>query len=217
MAGARPNARRWTFRRMGSIVVLTLALVVVLSLAGPGWWRLAPDGESLEQQGNDIEQLLVSRVTKVRDSEEPWGFVIEDDVVNVWLATRLIPWLTHDGDLNLPEGWVDPRVRFGSDVIQIGVRSPLHSVMVIDFRPRLQNDSVVFELIGTSIGSMPVPLAMGASMVPVLGTIEGDDAEVSMDRFSIPRAFELADGRRVWIEDFEVASGELGLRFRTLR
>jgi hypothetical protein len=88
---------------------------------------------------------------------------------------------------------------------------------VLDLRPRLEAESVAFELIGTSIGSVPVPLAMGASMVPVLGTIEGDDAEVSMDRFSIPRAFELADGRRVWIEDFEVASGELGLRFRTLR
>ncbi len=69
----------------------------------------------------------------------------------------------------------------------------------------------------TSIGSIPVPLAMGASMIPALGLGDGGEREPSMDRLSVPRLIELADGRQLWIEDVEVASDELGLRFRTLR
>ena len=217
MECTRPDGRRWPLRRLASFVLPALVVITILSLAGPFWWRLTPDGGSLKQQGNDIEQRVVSRLTKVRDSEEPWGFVIEDDIANVWLATRLIPWLEHDGDLEFPDGWTDPRIRFGTDVIQIGIRSPWHSVVVIDLRPRLELESVVFELVGISIGWIPVPLAMGASMVPEFGTSDGHGPEVSMDGLSVPRTFDLADGRRVRIEDLEVASGELGLRFRTLR
>ena len=102
-------------------------------------------------------------------------------------------------------------------MIQIGVRSPFSLIVVIDLRPRIEDESVVFELVGTSIGSIPVPLAMGASMIPALGLGDGGEREPSMDRLSVPRLIELADGRQLWIEDVEVASDELGLRFRTLR
>ena len=217
MERTRPDERRWTFRRILSFVIVAMVLIVGLALAGPLWWRFASDGDAVEQQGFDIEQMVASRLTRVRESEAAWGFVIEDGSVNVWLQTRLVPWLEHDGDLTLPEGWTSPQVRFGSDLIQIGVRSPFSLIVVIDLRPRIEDESVVFELVGTSIGSIPVPLAMGASMIPALGLGDGGEREPSMDRLSVPRLIELADGRQLWIEDVEVASDELGLRFRTLR
>jgi hypothetical protein len=213
----RPDGRRWTFRRILFLGLFALVLFVGVALAGPLWWRFASDGDAVEQQGFDIEQMVASRLTRVRESEAAWGFVIEDGSVNVWLQTRLVPWLEHDGDLTLPEGWTSPQVRFGSDLIQIGVRSPFSLIVVIDLRPRIEDESVVFELVGTSIGSIPVPLAMGASMIPALGLGDGGEREPSMDRLSVPRLIELADGRQLWIEDVEVASDELGLRFRTLR
>ena len=217
MERTRPDERRWTFRRILFLGLFALVLFVGVALAGPLWWRFASDGDAVEQQGFDIEQMVASRLTRVRESEAAWGFVIEDGSVNLWLATRLVPWLEHDGDLTLPEGWTSPQVRFGSDLIQIGVRSPFSLIVVIDFRPRIEDESVVFELVGTSIGSIPVPLAMGASMIPALGLGDGGEREPSMDRLSVPRLIELADGRQLWIEDVEVASDELGLRFRTLR
>ena len=143
MAPTPPEARRWTARRIISVAILAFLFILVFALAGPGWWRFTPSGDSTAQQGNDIEQMIVGRVTRVRDSEEPWGFVIDDDVVNVWLATRLVPWLEHEGDAELPEGWSDPQVRFGADVIQVGVGSPWYGVVVTDFRPRLEDESVV--------------------------------------------------------------------------
>ena len=217
MERTRPDGRRWTFRRILFLGLFALVLFVGVALAGPLWWRFASDGDAVEQQGFDIEQMVASRLTRVRESEAAWGFVIEDGSVNVWLQTRLVPWLEHDGDLTLPEGWTSPQVRFGSDLIQIGVRSPFSLIVVIDLRPRIEDESVVFELVGTSIGSIPVPLAMGASMIPALGLGDGGEREPSMDRLSVPRLIELADGRHLWIEDVEVASDELGLRFRTLR
>ena len=217
MERTRPDGRRWTFRRILFLGLFVLVLFVGVALAGPLWWRFASDGDAVEQQGFDIEQMVASRLTRVRESEAAWGFVIEDGSVNVWLQTRLVPWLEHDGDLTLPEGWTSPQVRFGSDLIQIGVRSPFSLIVVIDLRPRIEDESVVFELVGTSIGSIPVPLAMGASMIPALGLGDGGEREPSMDRLSVPRLIELADGRQLWIEDVEVASDELGLRFRTLR
>ncbi len=217
MERTRPDGRRWTFRRILFLGLFALVLFVGVALAGPLWWRFASDGDAVEQQGFDIEQMVASRLTRVRESEAAWGFVIEDGSVNVWLQTRLVPWLEHDGDLTLPEGWTSPQVRFGSDLIQIGVRSPFSLIVVIDLRPRIEDESVVFELVGTSIGSIPVPLAMGASMIPALGLGDGGEREPSMDRLSVPRLIELADGRQLWIEDVEVASDELGLRFRTLR
>ena len=217
MERTRPDGRRWTFRRILFLGLFALVLFVGVALAGPLWWRFASDGDAVEQQGFDIEQMVASRLTRVRESEAAWGFVIEDGSVNLWLQTRLVPWLEHDGDLTLPEGWTSPQVRFGSDLIQIGVRSPFSLIVVIDLRPRIEDESVVFELVGTSIGSIPVPLAMGASMIPALGLGDGGEREPSMDRLSVPRLIELADGRQLWIEDVEVASDELGLRFRTLR
>ena len=219
MERTRPDGRRWTFRRILFLGLFALVLIVGVALAGPLWWRFASDGDGYEQQGFDIEQMVASRLTRVRESEAAWGFVIEDGSVNLWLAARLVAWLEHDGGLTLPEGWTSPQVRFGSDLIQIGVRSPFSLIVVIDFRPRIRDESVVFELVGTSIGSVPVPLAIGASMVPAFGPGDGDggEGEASMDRLSVPRLIKLADGRRVWIEDVEVGSGELGLRFRTLR
>ena len=217
MERTRPDGRRWTFRRILFLGLFALVLFVGVALAGPLWWRFASDGDAVEQQGFDIEQMVASRLTRVRESEAAWGFVIEDGSVNVWLQTRLVPWLEHDGDLTLPEGWTSPQVRFGSDLIQIGVRSPFSLIVIIDLRPRIEDESVVFELVGTSIGSIPVPLAMGASMIPALGLGDGGEREPSMDRLSVPRLIELADGRQLWIEDVEVASDELGLRFRTLR
>ena len=217
MERTRPDGRRWTFRRILFLGLFALVLFVGVALAGPLWWRFASDGDAVEQQGFDIEQMVASRLTRVRESEAAWGFVIEDGSVNLWLQTRLVPWLEHDGDLTLPGGWTSPQVRFGSDLIQIGVRSPMSLIVVIELRPRIEDESVVFELVGTSIGSIPVPLAMGASMVPALGLGDGGEREPSMDRLSVPRLIELADGRQLWIEDVEVASDELGLRFRTLR
>ncbi|RPG13790.1 MAG: hypothetical protein CBB69_012775 [Phycisphaera sp. TMED9] len=217
MAPTPPEARRWTARRIISVAILAFLFILVFALAGPGWWRFTPSGDSTAQQGNDIEQMIVGRVTRVRDSEEPWGFVIDDDVVNVWLATRLVPWLEHEGDAELPEGWSDPQVRFGADVIQVGIGSPWYGVVVTDFRPRLEDESVVLELVGTSAGWIPIPSSMAASLVPAFGSDLENGTEASMDGIRVPRAFDLADGRSVWIEDIEVASGELGLRFRTRR
>jgi hypothetical protein len=217
VAPTPPDARRWTVKRIIFTAALAFVFILTLALFGPGWWYFTSSGDSTAQQGNDIEQMIVGRVTRVRESEEPWGFVIDDDVVNVWLATRLVPWLEHDGDAELPEGWSDPQVRFGGDVIQVGVRSPWYGVVVTDFRPRLEEESVVLELVGTSAGWIPIPHSIAASLVPAFGSNLENGVEASMDRIRIPRAFDLADGRSVWIEDVEVASGELGLRFRTRR
>ncbi len=210
----RTNRRRFIAAAVGGVAVLAL-ITVGLAFVGPAWWFPATDDPQVAIRGNAVEQGIASTVTRVRQDPAPWGFVIGENEVNDWLASRLDPWLAHDDRFRLPAGWTEPRIRFDDDVIRLAVRSPTALVVVFDLVPRLEATAVVFDLGGTSMGRLPVPAFLSNPMLPGSLSVEGgrDPAEVGF--LTLPRSFELGDGRRIRVEDLEVVAGEMGIRFRT--
>ena len=212
-----PRARRRRIVAAVTAGVAALALIAAgLAFVGPAWWFPATDDPQVAIRGNAVEQGIASTVTRVRTDAAPWGFAIGEDDVNDWLASRLEPWLDHDERFELPAGWTEPRIRFDEDVIRLAVRSPAGLVVVLDLVPRLEPTLVVFDLGGTSMGRLPVPDFLSDPMLPASLSAEGGPNPVEGGFLTVPRGFELGDGRRIRIEDLEVASGEMGIRFRTL-
>ena len=217
-AGSKePRTRR---RRIIAVVaagVAALALIAAgLVFVGPAWWFPATDDPQVAIRGNAVEQGIASTVTRVRQDAAPWGFAIGEDDVNDWLASRLDPWLAHDDRFQLPAGWTEPRIRFDDDAIRLAVRSPAGLVVVFDLVPRLEPTAMVFDLRGTSMGRLPVPDFLSDPMLPASLSVKGGPIPAEAGFLTLPRGFELGDGRRIRIEDLEVVAGEMGIRFRTL-
>lgn len=211
----RARRRRIVATVAGAASVLVL-ITAGLAFVGPSWWSPATDDPQVAVRGNAVEQSIASTVTRVREDAAPWGFAIGEDEVNDWLASRLDPWLAHDDRFRLPAGWTDPRIRFEEDAIRLAVRSPTGLVVVFDLRPRLEPTAVVFDLGGTSMGRLPVPGFVSQPMLPESLSVDGGRDLEGAGFLSVPRGFELGDGRRIRIEDLEVVAGEMGIRFRTL-
>lgn len=211
----RTNRRRFIAAAVGGVAVLAL-ITVGLAFVGPAWWFPATDDPQVAIRGNAIEQGIASTVTRVRRDPAPWGFVIGENEVNDWLASRLDPWLAHDDRFRLPAGWTEPRIRFDDDAIRLAVRSPAGLVVVFDLLPRLEPTAMVFDLGGTSMGRLPVPDFLSDPMLPASLSVKGGPNPAEAGFLTLPRGFELGDGRRIRIEDLEVVAGEMGIRFRTL-
>ena len=82
--------------------------------------------------------------------------------------------------------------------------------------PRLEPTAMGFDLGGTSMGRLPVPDFLSDPMLPASLSVKGGPNPAEAGFLTLPRGFELGDGRRIRIEDLEVVAGEMGIRFRTL-
>lgn len=218
--GRRP---RWGRR----ILVIVSAVLVITWLAvshRPSWWTSGGDrSAAAEARGVAFENAMVREMTAVREGPASWGFVLVDADVNAWLANRLDPWIASRGNIDLPVGVDDPRIRFIDGGIEVGVEGPLGGVATARFKISLDGDDLLLTPGGGGIGLFSLGEASAKSaasaIVEMFGGADGlrlGDVRLEADgRVRMPAVIPLADGRRVQLDDLEIVVGELAVRFRT--
>jgi len=217
-------------RRGRRLLLVLLAGMVAAWLAvshRPSWWTAGGDrSPAAEARGVAFENALVREMTAVRPDPTPWGFVIAEADVNAWLANRLGPWVESRGDLDLPPGIDEPRIRFIDGGIEVGVRGPLGGIATARFAIALDDGGDLL-LTPTGGGLGLVSLGEGTArstagaVVDMLGGtgvssgVDIGDIRLEPDgRVRLPATIPLADGRRVELDDLEIVPGELAVRFR---
>ena len=205
------------------VVRWVLLLAIVIGVAGwfllhrPGWWTGAGDrSPRAVAVGTGLEQAITREVTKVREPG-PWGFVLVEDEINAWLVNRLEPWLESRGDVILPADVSDPRIRFGDGWVEVGLLT--HQVGF----PIFASARFEVRLDGGTLTLVPLEARMGPKTFDRQALAFLADYALLDDRseldpsgeLRVPAVIDLVDGRRVVLEELEVAPGELGLRFRT--
>lgn len=214
---ARGPARRSRWR----IPFLLLAIAVVAWVAvlrPPGWWSAAGDtSPEAEARGVGLENAMVREVTLVREAADPWGFVVADEDLNAWLANRLEPWLRSRGADEAIAAAGDPRVRIVPGGIEIGVAAPFAGVVVGRFEVSIDGEALLVVPSGGGLGVVPIgagPLSAGLEILA--GAVDGIDHDPASGGLRLRREIPLADGRTVRLDDLELVTGELAVRFRTL-
>ncbi len=214
---ASTRCPRW--RRPLILLVAAAIVLWALVLRPPSWWSAGGDtSPEAAARGVGFENAMVREVTLVREDEDPWGFVITDEDVNAWLANRLEAWLTSRGADDALAVAGDPRIRLVPGGVEIGVAAPFAGVVVARFEISIEGDELVVVPTGGGLGVVPIgagPLSAGLEILA--GAVDGiafDPAEGGGLR--LPRAIPLSDGRTVHLDDLELVTGELAVRFRTL-
>ncbi len=191
-------------------------------LRPPAWWRAAGDvSPEAEIRGVEFENAMVREVTRVRDDPASWGFVVTDADVNAWLANRFEPWVASRGADEVLAVFGDPRVRLVPGGLEIGVAGPLGGVVVGRFAITLEQGGLECRPLGGRVGVLPIGASWLQDGLELLGPVLGDQdqAAVSIGDAGVLRLrpeIPLSDGRTVRLEDLEIVSGELGVRFRTV-
>lgn len=217
-----PHVRRRSRWRATFLVLAMAAFAIWWSvLRPPAWWRVAGDtSPEAVARGVGLENAMVTEVTRVRDGDDPWGFVVADEDLNAWLATRFDPWLASRGADDMLAVIGDPRVRLVADGIEIGVAGPLGGVAIGRFGISIDGDSIVLRPLGGSVGLVPIGGdSMRSGLAALADAIGGGTAGIDAtaeDGVRLPREISLSDGRRVVLDDLEIVPGELAVRWRTL-
>lgn len=207
---------------LGVLMALCAASVFFLSRSAPGWWhaagRLPSDAEA---RSAALERGATTAVHAVRSPRELWAVSLNEEDANAWLRHRLDAWMANRG---MRGPVFEPRVRFEDGGVHVGLGMEPKRVMwmVLDasFAPAAEGEGAVvrLSLVGTGVGRLPVPAVFVRRVAePVLvGAFQGwlgvDDHTAMSLRLP---ALELADGRRVLVEDVAFEAGRLVLRCRT--
>jgi hypothetical protein len=188
---------------------LFLALLVVVALAAglaalarraPAWWQPTErDASGALDVARALEQGIASETTRVRGpGAQPWSVRVRAADVNAWLGARLPQWLEHDRSLPWPEGV--NRVRVAIDADGLALAADWNGFVVTTrwvVEPGAVGAPATLRAAGTSVGSLPLPLAagVGAWFVPELGR-------------PLELRSRLGDGRSVAVVDAEFGDGE---------
>lgn len=214
-----PTRRRRRWRTPLLLLAAVAFIVWWAMLRPPGWWREAGDtSPEAVARGVGFENAMVREVTRVREGGDPWGFVVTDQDVNAWLANRLDPWLVNRGADGVTSLLGDPRIRLVPGGIEIGVAAPLAGVVVGRFEVEIDGDDVVVRPTGAGIGVVPIgPGPLQAGLEALATAVEGIEFDAAVDGgLRLRREIPLSDGRTVVLDDLEIVSDELAVRFRTI-
>lgn len=220
-------------RLRGSIVVLLaiaagLALLFILFIRPPSWWEeaLVADVERAAR----FEQGCLSEAHRVREPGEAWAIRVRDQDVNEWLAARFPKWCAHLG-IEAPGAvqvrFVEGEIAIAVETSELGLGLGVPTVAVATFTPTLEGGRIHPGLAATTLGRLPSLRRSGPLGKETFDAIAealrgaGEDPSASalaalLADGTAPAEFELADGRRVRLRDFEIHDGELLLEFETV-
>jgi hypothetical protein len=210
---------------LGVLMTLCATGVFYFSRAAPAWWhaagRLPGDAEA---RAAALERGATTAIHAVREPGEAWAVSLDEADANAWLRHRLAAWMANRGAR--PPGF-EPRVRFEDGRLRLGIGMEPRRVMwmVLDASfvppsatgepPRLR-----LTLADTGVGRLPVPSVFVRRVVePVLARaltgwlVVEDHAAMAVGLPSL----ELADGRRVRVEELSFEAGRLVVRCVTDR
>jgi hypothetical protein len=180
--------------------VACAAGAVALARRAPAWWSPVPrDAPGALDVARALEQGIAAETTRVRGTgSREWSVRVRAADVNAWLGARLPQWLEHDRSLPWPEGVKAVQVRIDRDGAALAAD---WNGFVVTTRwvvePGAVGAPATLRAAGTSVGSLPLPLAagVGAWFVPELGR-------------PLELRSRLGDGRSVAVVDAEFGDGE---------
>ncbi len=176
----------------------------------PSWWEPAPSDDPLVlERASAFEQQISSRIHQIRTTSDPWGFKVDETLVNEWLATRLPRWIDHDDELQWPPGISRVQVHFSPGEIEVAGQGAVGLVWRARFGVDMVDGSIRFTPRSAGVGAIP---GFGVGLKGVLKLVpEGVLDE--QGAIEMPGELVLVDGRILRLEDLEVSSGGLALLF----
>ena len=217
-------------RGMSSLAATVVGWVVLaLLFAGwsPGWFDPAEaDDPDALARGEQVEFRLVEEFQLIRPDSTAWRLRIRDRDVNAWLATRLIPWLRHERDLEWPPDWSRPQVRFAADGVRVAarVRDLWGRDRVVSWGLRVHiRDGVLSVEPGTiHLGRLPLPFVHRRveSMLRDAVTETQEEAfgrmlDLVLGTSSVEAIIPLVDSREVVVSGIEMEAGAIVIDART--
>ncbi len=199
---------------------ITLSVLVLLSILGVTllfWLLSAPmawyvDAERASNDATIAEQAefrLVEEFHKVRPDDEVWKLRIQDAAVNAWLTHRLTDWLTHEEDLEIPEGMALPLLQSTPSGIWFGVKGVHDEVsqpVALFCAAEVNGETLLLTPEKLRLGKIPLPLSMLASMID-------EPLDVSLE---LDAQVALMDDRIVQIQALDLESGSIILTCKTV-
>ena len=217
-------------------LVAVSALLVLIAMVGwawllaswsPGWFDLSAEDDTAEAAlGEQVEFRLAEELQRIRPTEDLWRIRITDGAINAWLATRLLPWMSHEPDMEWPERLSRPQLRFSPRGIDVGIRVSRFlggdRVVALRFQPEVQDGRLVLLPGGVQVGRLPVPFArstvdaMLREAMPRSEDAMGDLVAAALGEATMEAIIPLVDARRVQVESLWLEHGAVVLEARTL-
>jgi len=220
------------------LLLLLLGLVLLLAIAGgyawwlsqqrPEWWHEVPLDEPTQVQAEQVENTVVSELSRARPAEAPgpyrsreWQLEVSEEEANAWLATRLKGWVANR-DGHWPQAIDGVQVALEPGQVRVGihlVQGGFDRVVTVTGLPEIRDGGVWLNISGMALGGLPLPreflldqfgsMVRGDSTDDILAALEGQ--RPALDRPVI----ELDNGRLVRITGVRVDAGRLVLTCRT--
>jgi hypothetical protein len=207
--------------------------VLLVALGGAAWMyraaRTVPEfyqqtlvlePQAAEKSGNEFTEQTFELANRVRDIGK-WSALFTDEQVNGWLATEM----PQKHPELVPEGFADPRVRFGQDGLQFGVQytaAGVQTVVWLDVEVSMtESREAALRFRRVRAGDLPLPLGHVLDAL----TQVAEDLHVPLrwttvdgDPTALIALSATSDGRmRFELEQVKISAGRLFVSGRTLR
>lgn len=210
-----------------------IAFLLLVALGGAAWTyraaRTVPEfyqqtlvlqPQVAEQAGNEFTEQTFELANRVRDFGK-WSALFTDEQVNGWLATEM----PQKHPELVPEGFADPRVRFGKDGLQFGVQytaAGVKTIVWLDVEVSMtEQREAALRFRRVQAGDLPLPL--GHVLEALTQVAEDLNAPlrwttVDGDPTAMIGLTPSDDGRmRFELEQVKVSDGRLFVSGRTFR
>lgn len=230
-------ASRRVKRVLGVLLLLLVGLIGAAVVWGWSAWRKTPEywqvidappvsprRAELAQRAERFEYWVVERFGQVREDAGLWQIELDQQEINLWLATRLPQWLANQ-KIQMPDWLHDPMVvvQSGRVIVAAQMRTEaLDKVVSLEYEPRTGESGVVeLGLQQVRGGNLPLPYeqVMDAAQSQIDSENQQRVAEFNLLRDklrAVPLRRELDDGRTIEVLEVRAEPGKLTLTCRTL-
>ena len=193
-----------------AILTLIVGAVAWLSLQPQSWYN-PPDFNEPEiaSLADLAERRMNEEFHKVRPADEVWHLRITEDAVNAWLSGRLVGWLTHDQQIEMPKEVHDPQIHVTKEGVWLAANIEIEGntprPLAIELWVWINDGTMFAEPISVRLGRVPVPLPIFESVM----------TELKEEMRGIDAITPLMDDREVHILEIELEESAFVLTCQT--
>ena len=203
--------RLFIFLACGIVILVGIVGVVSWLSWQPQPWYDPPDFESPEiaTLADRAEHRMNVEFHKVRPADEVWRLRIKENAVNAWLSRRLEGWLTHDQQIEMPEGVHDPQIHITREGVWLAANIEIEGnaprPLAIELWIWIDEGMVFAEPISVRLGRVPIPLSFFESAI----------GEMKKEMQGVEAIAPLKDHREVHILELELEENAIILTCQT--